>query len=243
MRERLLLKMKETERYGREWSEKDAVNFYATHRNSIEKAYESEKHFLRKILVPGMSVCDVGCGAGGFYNILKQYQPDIQYTGVDISDEMIKTAKRLYPEASFQQSNGETLDFKDESFDLVISFGVLHVNPEWKKILGECWRITRKNMIFDLRLVECISQTNSYLKLEFDGKKKDQAVVPYIVMTPKEAIRTAKRLTPQPKIKAYGYFHQPSHMAETPYGQVCMTSFCLDKTEENKEMEWEVPIK
>jgi ubiquinone/menaquinone biosynthesis C-methylase UbiE len=233
-----------TDEYDRMWSEKDVVDFYATHRNSIGEAYESEKHFLKEVLFPGMSICDVGCGAGGFYNILKQYQSDIEYTGVDISDEMIKTAKRLYPEASFHHSNGDTLDYKDGSFDLVISFGVLHLNPEWQKILKECWRIARKNIIFDLRLVRGMvhENTKSYQKLEFDGRKKGPAVVPYIVMNPKDALKIIEGLVPKPNIKAYGYFHQSSHMTVTPYKEVCMTSFCLEKGNDVREILWDVPI-
>jgi ubiquinone/menaquinone biosynthesis C-methylase UbiE len=233
-----------TDDYGRLWSEKDVVDYYATHRSSIEEAYESEKHFLKDVLFPGISVCDVGCGAGGFYNILKQYQTDIEYTGVDISEEMIKTAKRLHPEASFQQSKGDTLDYPDRSFDLVISFGVLHLNPEWQRILRECWRIARKNLLFDLRLIRGNARRDakSYQKLIFDDRKKDPPVVPYIVLNPKDALGIITGLVPKPNIRAYGYFHQSSHTTVTPYKEVCMTSFCLEKADDAEEIIWDVPI-
>jgi ubiquinone/menaquinone biosynthesis C-methylase UbiE len=236
------------EDYWKSWSSEDVVRFYTTHRNSTEGVYDSEKYYLRDILYPGISICDVGCGAGGFFNILRRYQPDISYTGVDISEEMINNAKKLYPEASFEVSRGDNLNFADGAFDLVISFGVLHMDLNWRDILKECWRATQGYFLFDLRLVQDAQTlediTVSYQKLAFEDQWNGLSIVPYVVVNVKDAFGTIMSLVPESKIiRAYGYFHPVSRMTVTPYKEVCMTMFRLKKTKkEDEKNEWNVPL-
>ena len=37
---------------------------------------------------------DIGCGYGGFYNILKKMKKRINYTGIDFNEDMIINAKK-----------------------------------------------------------------------------------------------------------------------------------------------------
>ena len=81
---------KRSNSYDKSWSQPNAVKFFSSCRNSIEEVYDSEKYFLTQVLKPGYSILDIGCAAGGFYNIFKHIEPTISYTGVDLSPEMIK---------------------------------------------------------------------------------------------------------------------------------------------------------
>jgi ubiquinone/menaquinone biosynthesis C-methylase UbiE len=231
--------------YVRAWSNDNAIEFYSAGRNSMKDVYESEKYFLREVMFPGIRVCDVGCGTGGFLNVLKQYAADVKYTGIDVSEEMIKNARRIHPGISFYVSDGNSLDFEDSSFDLVMLYGVLHMNLDWKDMIKECWRITKRYLLFDLRLTEgkSVEDINrSYQKIAFNGNWDGKSIVPYVVVNASEAVNAMKTLADQPSVRAYGYIHRSSDMAVTPYKEVCMTSFCLDKTKRSDVIDWKVPI-
>jgi ubiquinone/menaquinone biosynthesis C-methylase UbiE len=89
----------------------------------------------------GMSVLDVACGPGYVSAAAKQF--DAVPTGIDFSDRMIATAKRLFPDIPFLQGDAQDLPFEDESFDRVlINFGLLHVsNPEMA--CAEAYRVLK----------------------------------------------------------------------------------------------------
>ena len=54
---------------------------------------------------------DVGCASGGFFNIMRSYEPSVEYTGVDLSEIAVDMAQQSYPEASFIVTEGFGLTF------------------------------------------------------------------------------------------------------------------------------------
>lgn len=231
--------------YRNSWS--SAVGFYSTHRNSKKEIYRSEEYFLPKILKPGMSVLDVGCAAGGFYNILKELQPDISYTGIDVSREMIQEARRLHPGVRFEKMKGHEIKY-EECFDLVFCSGVLVIDLKWRQIIKECWRVTSGYFLFDVRLVEgktVENMSDSYQKIALEGKWDGKSRVPYVILNVSDLFKSIKELEPLPDtLKAYGYFHQVADTAMIPSKKVCMTMVCIGKIKENgaKPIQWDVPI-
>lgn len=235
--------------YCKSWSSPSALELYKKHRNKKEDVYRSEEYFLSKILEPGVSILDVGCAMEGFYNILKSYQPNISYTGVDISEEMIAEAKKLHPDLYFEVSGGDNLSFQDESFDVVMCLGTLHMVLNWREIIRECWRVAKRHLLFDLRLEERETTiediTKSYMKIAFDGKWNGRSKVPYVILNVEDAFSTITRLHPKPsKIESYGYFHPVSHMTVAPYNEACMTMFLLKKSKKREKLkiDWNVPL-
>lgn len=57
----------------------------------------------------------LGCGAGGHDFIFKQY---FKVTGVDVSEEMLKIARKINPEVTYLRGDMRNIDLK-ESFDAV----------------------------------------------------------------------------------------------------------------------------
>jgi len=235
--------------YWKSWSSTSALEFYKKHRGKRSDVYKSEKHFLQKILGPGTSILDVGCAAGGFYNVLRSYQPNISYTGVDISGEMIAEARKLHPDLHFEVGGGDDLPFQDNSFDMVMCLGTLHMVLNWREIIEERWRVAKGYLLFDLRLVEkgptIEDIVKSYMKIAFDGKWDGRSKVPYVTLNVKDAFSAINRLRPKPsKVESYGYFHPVSHMATTPYKEVCMAMFLLGKSKNmgRQKIEWNVPL-
>lgn len=90
---------------------------------------------LSKIITSeNSSVLDYGCGYGALYDYLKERNYRVNYTGYDISEEMIAHAGRLHPSADAVWSS--SLDEKSQ-FDYVIACGIFSVKldvpqAEWE---------------------------------------------------------------------------------------------------------------
>jgi SAM-dependent methyltransferase len=103
-------------------------------------------------------VLDIACGPGGWVLSLAETFPDMQVTGLDISQGMIDYARVLartsqLENAHFQVGNAiEPLSFPDTSFDLVNARQIEGVIPTavWPSLLTEMARITRPGGIMRL---------------------------------------------------------------------------------------------
>lgn len=75
-------------------------------------------------------ICDLGCGAGHIARYLKDKGANV--CGIDLSPEMVKQAKRLNPDISFQQGNMLDLNrVADNAFGGVAAFySIIHVPRE-----------------------------------------------------------------------------------------------------------------
>ncbi len=89
-------------------------------------------------------VLEVGVGVGRWaasFDLAKT-----GFTGVDISESMVRTARANFPECRFDRlDNDLVFPYEDESFDLAFSVTVMHHNPTPAKrnLLSEMWRVTR----------------------------------------------------------------------------------------------------
>ena len=92
------------------------------------------RNFIWKDLEPlvdytnsGDKVLDAGCGNGRLYPALKER--NIEYFGIDNSDQLIKIAKEKFPEANFQIADILKIPFPDNYFDKIYCIAVLHHIP------------------------------------------------------------------------------------------------------------------
>lgn len=72
----------------------------------------------------GNSVLDVGCGLGDFLGWCRSKQLDVNYTGVDITPEMLAFCQTRYPEANFELGSVADLGEVTAVFDYVIASGI-----------------------------------------------------------------------------------------------------------------------
>ncbi len=232
--------------YAKSWSSENAVNYYVSHRYSVDDLYKSEKFFLEDAVKTGESLLDVGCAAGGFSKIVRTYNKDLKYTGVDISQKMIDEAEKRFPNDNFSFCNGMELDFPDNSFDIVVSFGVLHMTENWQVLLSEAWRVCRDSFILDLRVVNgngvCSADT-SYQRLEFDGEWDGVSKAPYVVVGLDEITDLVINLKPGiQSLSTYGYWHTVSGMTVSPFESVCMSVFSMKKDSDSHNIDWQLPL-
>lgn len=105
-------------------------------------------------------ILDIACGPGGWVLDVARTYPEIEVTGIDVSEPMIRYANasarvRGFDNAHFYVMNAlEPLDFPDDSFDLVNARSLLgFMTPTaWSALIEECKRILRPGGV--LRLTE-----------------------------------------------------------------------------------------
>jgi len=97
----------------------------------------------------GDQVLDIGCGAGVDTIIAAMIVgPKGSVVGMDIVPEMIARAEsnRLMMDldnVNFQKASGESLPFADDTFDVVISNGVINLIPDKETALSEIIRVLK----------------------------------------------------------------------------------------------------
>ncbi len=113
-------------------------------------------------------ILDLGCGPGGFVLDVARAYPEIEVTGVDVSQQMVDYARahaqaRRFDNAHFHVMNVlKPLGFPDNSFDLVNARTLFaFMTPDtWPLLLQECMRVTRPGGIFRLTEPEIIITTS-----------------------------------------------------------------------------------
>jgi ubiquinone/menaquinone biosynthesis C-methylase UbiE len=100
----------------------------------------------------GSQVLHVGCGAGTLALLKRK---GVTITGVDTSGEFARAARRNGYDASFQADPG-SLPFLGQSFDYVVSFGLLDAlaASEEESLLAEMKRVLRSDGV-SLHGIEC----------------------------------------------------------------------------------------
>lgn len=104
------------------------------------------------------SVLDVGCGFGDLNYFLKDTFSNYSYTGIDITPELIKTAKSIY--AGDEKINFILGDFIterfDSSFDIVVASGTFNTkfssgkNMEFiENVMAKAFYIAEEGVAFD----------------------------------------------------------------------------------------------
>ena len=215
------------------WSRPDAVDYYATHRHTTDDLYPSEAVFLPRVLFPGIKVLDVGCASGGLFNIMRTMEPAVDYTGIDIAEPSIKIAREMYPEARFEVTHGLKIPFDDGAFDLVHCTSVFVNEPRYQELITEMYRVCNRFLLTDIRLLKDVKGAEelqqSRYRIKYAGQD-DTVTVPYAICDADEVVDFLLTLDPSPNaLRGTGYFHAVSEMAETPYAEVCMALFLIQK--------------
>jgi SAM-dependent methyltransferase len=98
-------------------------------------------------LEPGERVLDLGSGSGTDSLVAAQMVgPEGHVVGIDMTPEMLARASAAAAElgaenVEFLEAEAERLPFPDESFDVVISNGVIDLIPDKDAVFGELYRV------------------------------------------------------------------------------------------------------
>ncbi len=94
-------------------------------------------------------ILDLGTGPGYLPVEIVKRSPALTVVGIDLSRSLIKMARRNAMNAGvpgqlhFEVGNANRLRFSDESFDMVLSTGMLHMLRDPVAVLRECYRVLR----------------------------------------------------------------------------------------------------
>ncbi len=106
----------------------------------------------------GIKVLDIGCGGGLACEFLAKRGAHV--SGIDLSFNSIKAAqehaKKSNLQIDYQCGVAENLPYEENTFDVVVCFDVLEHVEDWKKAIGEIYRVLNKNGIF---LFDTINKT------------------------------------------------------------------------------------
>ena len=94
-------------------------------------------------------ILDIGCGDGKITAEIARNVPNGSVLGIDTSEEMIAFAKMKFPNSmyhnlSFEFGNAQDLNFNNE-FDVVVSFGTLHIIVDHVPVLLGIYNSLKKN--------------------------------------------------------------------------------------------------
>lgn len=118
------------------------LNEVMEHWNKIAAEYDSsnrdheethDQRFIEAIkhidVKRDMLILDVYCRTGDSIKFLTRNGNTVTIIGSELSEKLLKQAKKKYPKNPFVQASPQTLSFKDSSFDLVLSLeSIEHVS-------------------------------------------------------------------------------------------------------------------
>lgn len=103
---------------------------------------------------PTQNVLDYGCGTGTLLLMIKRKFPEINLTGIDVSQEMVGLAKHKIKKENIEvpvfKYDGKTLPFPDNSFKKIVSSFVFHhLSTRGKRdALKELYRVLKTDSQF-----------------------------------------------------------------------------------------------
>ncbi len=126
------------------------ISVYNTIANDYALAFKEKPEERKKILEFITSlpikpkILDIGCGNSDYFYLFQEQGAD--YTGIDLSIEMIKIAKKTNPEGKFLVQDMREMDFHEKTYDGVYCFySLIHLSDlDIRKTLKKINYISRE---------------------------------------------------------------------------------------------------
>jgi ubiquinone/menaquinone biosynthesis C-methylase UbiE len=132
-----------------EFTGEDTARFYDEHaRRFMQPVYRRFAAKAANIRLNGKRILDTGTGTGCLAIELAKSRPNWQITGIDVSEDMLKVARKnaaretMSDRIDFKPASVAALPFADGHFHLVVSNASLHLWPDPVEALREMARVT-----------------------------------------------------------------------------------------------------
>jgi SAM-dependent methyltransferase len=110
--------------------------------------------YLRR-LAPGerLSLLDAACGNGRLYRRLERegLRERFSYRGVDVTPNIVEAARRLHPEATWQEASVESLPFADGELDVAVAEHVIGYLGGYEAAVAELLRVARRAVLVTVK--------------------------------------------------------------------------------------------
>jgi ubiquinone/menaquinone biosynthesis C-methylase UbiE len=114
-------------------------------RAAIQRWVEGPR--LRKMggAIPGGRALEIGCGRGVGVEIILDEFGASRVDAIDLDPRMVRRAARRLKDRPATVSIGDAtrLDAGTGTYDAVFDFGIIHHVPDWRKSLGEVFRVLK----------------------------------------------------------------------------------------------------
>ncbi|MGB5636779.1 MAG: methyltransferase domain-containing protein [Waterburya sp.] len=132
-----------------------------------EAAYQKKLQVTQEYFKPEMEVLEFGCGTGGTAIIHAPYVKHIR--AIDFSSEMIKIAQgkaeaQNINNVTFEQLTIEELTVADESFDVVLGLGILHLLENKKEVIAKVYKMLKPGGVL-ITSTACLGDTMKWFKV------------------------------------------------------------------------------
>lgn len=149
--------------FGEEW-----LKFYEHDDDLLKKGGEEYFDILNNEIINSSTYAlDIGCGTGRWTKFLA---PKIGFIEAVDPSSAIFAADKLLGEIKnvrLSQASVETLPFANETFDFVMSIGVLHHIPDTQKALIDCVKKVKKGGYFFVYLYYNLDRRGPYYRMLF----------------------------------------------------------------------------
>ncbi len=117
-------------------------NSISAHCHQLQKAFP--KHWENSVRG---SLLEIGCGSGSDLNVFASMSSLKNITAIDIGSNIDVLAKKYENrnDIRVQSGNALSLEFNDESFDVIYSFGIFHHTSEPVKCFEESKRVLKQS--------------------------------------------------------------------------------------------------
>lgn len=160
--------------------------FNVQHLNEAAKIFNRRNHHQGSIL-------DIGCGTGALSELL---QGDFQYTGIDISGEMLHYAAQRGYETIHQPIETALTEINNQSYDFVFCSGALLHVKDAATAIEHMYRIARQTILISIDeiteeyLKNAVIPTYDHSKLTIKDATEDYFIIGWTSYTVGVTIRT-----------------------------------------------------
>jgi SAM-dependent methyltransferase len=159
--------------FGDEW-----LKFHEHDDDLVKKGGEEYFDILTNEMVnPNTYALDVGCGTGRW---TKYLAPKVGFIEAVDPSEAIFAADKLLGKISnvrLSKASIETLPFADETFDFVMSIGVLHHIPNTRQALIDCVKKVKRGGYFFVYLYYNLDRRGPFYKVLFQSSNLIRKIV------------------------------------------------------------------
>lgn len=114
----------------------------------VDRFFDGVRGLLEPTISPGMSVAEIGCGAGFSTQRLRSWlSPGVTFSASDVSDSLVAKARQRNPGVPISQQSVYSLSMEDKSVDTLVMMEVLEHLEHPDKALAELARVARKHVL------------------------------------------------------------------------------------------------
>ncbi|MDX8395797.1 MAG: class I SAM-dependent methyltransferase [Mariprofundaceae bacterium] len=145
----------------------------------------------------GDSLLDVGCGFGDFYSWLSGTNTTVDYTGIDLSSDIVNEGSKVHSELRLLQGEIFDFDWPPQTFDWVFLSGTLNWSlgdhgDYARRVIQRMFKLCRVGVAFNM----------------LDSRNlEDLDIVDLYAYDPKEVLHFCKQITPHCQYRDDYYDH------------------------------------